>query len=407
MRASPALPEPTPEARATSEALSARIVARIQEAGGWIGFDDYMALALYTPGLGYYSGPARKFGAGGDFITAPELSGLFGACLARQCAHWFAQCGQEVIEFGAGSGALAARMLGEFERLGLTGVRYRIVELSAELAARQRARIAQECPAALPRVSWLQAWPERIDGVVLANELLDAMPVRAFALEPAQAGAPARVLERGVRLADTGFAWATRPAAPDFAARVRERVSQGAGVSDINALACEGELGEQAQAWVAEAARRLARGAILLIDYGFARPEFHHVQRAGGTLMCHYRHHAHGDPFFLPGLQDITAHVDFTAVAQAALGEGLQVLGFLPQARLLTNLGLLDDLAARHRAAAAAEPLAWAREAQAAQMLLSPAEMGELFKAIGLSRGLDSPGPGFARGDRPLALEGS
>ena len=136
-----------------------------------------------------------------------------------------------------------------------------------------------------------------------------------------------------MRLADTGFAWATRPAAPDFAARVRERVSQGAGVSDIDALACEGELGEQAQAWVSEAARRLARGAILLIDYGFARPEFHHVQRAGGTLMCHYRHHAHGDPFFLPGLQDITAHVDFTAVAQAALGEGLQVLRERPSVR--------------------------------------------------------------------------
>jgi len=388
----------------TDPLLMSVLKRQLHNAGGWIGFDHYMALALYTPGLGYYSGPARKFGAGGDFITAPELSGLFGACLARQCAHWFAQCGQEVIEFGAGSGALAAQMLGEFERLGLTGVRYRIVELSAELAARQRERIAQECPAALPRVSWLQAWPERIDGVVLANELLDAMPVRAFALEPAQAGAPARVLERGVRLADTGFAWATRPAEPGFAEQVRERVAQGAGVSDIDALACEGELGEQAQAWVSEAARRLARGAILLIDYGFARPEFHHVQRAGGTLMCHYRHHAHGDPFFLPGLQDITAHVDFTAVAQAALGEGLQVLGFLPQARLLTNLGLLDDLAARHRAAAAADPLAWAREAQAAQMLLSPAEMGELFKAIALGRGLPPDPAGFVRGDRSGTL---
>jgi SAM-dependent MidA family methyltransferase len=396
-----ALPPPTADALAASEALAARIAARLDAEGGWLGFDTYMAMALYEPALGYYAGGSRKLGAAGDFVTAPELGGLFGACLARQCAAWFMACAPRVIEFGAGSGALAAQLLEAFERLGLREVEYLIVELSGELAARQRERLARDCPAALPRVRWLSALPERIEGVVIGNEVLDAMPVRAFAVAPVHGGAP-RVLERGVVRAGSGFAWGVRDAPEPLARQVLARLAQGAGIDDVGAHACVGEIGEQAEAWVGDVGRRLVRGAMLLIDYGFARPAYFHVQRTMGTLMCHYRHRAHGDPFLLPGLQDITAHVDFTAIAQAGLDAGLTVLGFTSQARLLLDLGVLDELAARLDGVI--PPGARVRETQAAQQLLSEAEMGELFKALALGRGLDDPGPGFARGDRPLAL---
>jgi SAM-dependent MidA family methyltransferase len=428
MRPTTALPEPSSEALAASAELSGRIAARIAAAGGWMGFDAYMAMALYEPGLGYYAGGSRKFGAAGDFVTAPELSDLFGACLARQCAFWFEGCARRVVEFGAGSGALAAQLLRGFDQLGLSDVEYLIVELSGELAARQRARLARECPQALERVRWLDTWPQAIDGVVIANELLDALPVRAFAVEPASDGAAARVFERGVarrptsgahhaaghavgsatgdapdhaRDAVPGFDWALRPADARFARIILERLAEGSGIDDPRALAYAAEIGEQAQAWATQAARCLARGALLLIDYGFARPAYYHAQRSGGTLMCHYRHRAHGDPFLLPGLQDITAHVDFTAIAQAGVDEGLEVLGFVSQARMLLDLGLLDDLAAH---AGRGDATAWARQAQAVQRLLSEAEMGELFKALALGRGLSAAGPGFAHGDRPLAL---
>lgn len=396
-----ALPPPTAEALAASEALAAGIAARIEAEGGWLGFDAYMRMALYEPGLGYYTGGSRKLGAAGDFVTAPELSGLFGACLARQCAAWFAGCAPRVIEFGAGSGALAAQLLGAFARLGMAEVEYLIVELSGELAARQRERIARDCPDALPRVRWLDALPEHIEGVVIGNELLDAMPVRAFELVPAEVGGAPRVLERGVVCAGSGFAWGVRAAPEPLARQVLARLTQGAGIDDLATHACVGEIGEQAEAWVGEVGRRLVRGAMLLIDYGFARPAFYHVQRSMGTLMCHYRHRAHGDPFLLPGLQDITAHVDFTAIAQAGLAAGLTVLGFSAQARLLLDLGMLDELAVR---IASADAAVRARETRAAQQLLSEAEMGELFMALALGRGLDDPGPGFAHGDRPLAL---
>ncbi len=430
------------------------IAERIRAQGGWIAFDAYMAMALYEPGLGYYGGGSRKLGAAGDFTTAPELSDLFGACLAGQCAQWFESCDHRVIEFGAGSGALAVQVLGELERLGFADTEYLIIELSGELAARQRERIARELPAALGRVRWLSAWPERFDGVVLANELLDALPVRAFQVIAGAGGELPRVMERGVRLranertvatsaaavneaatsqaavneaatseaATPAFEWALRPAQADFAKRVLERLEQArpdqsAGGSPPECAAYAGEIGEQAEHWVTEAAARLARGAILLIDYGFSRPEYFHPQRSMGTLMCHYRHHAHGDPFYWPGLQDITAHVDFTAIAQAAARGGLSTLGFVSQARLLTSLGLLERLADRHRALTASkgpgDQLAWARQTQAVQTLLSEAEMGELFKAVAFGRDEEQvpfgrnqvPVPvGFSRGDRSARL---
>ena len=394
------LPPPDPDARAASDRLALRIAERIAAAGGRIGFDAFMQAALYEPGLGYYSGGARKFGPAGDFVTAPEISPLFGACLAAQCDEWFAHAPAVVHEFGAGSGALAADLLAELERRGRPPEAYRIVEVSGELRARQRDTIAARAPSMLARVEWLDAWPERLDGVVLGNELLDAMPARVFRL------AGGDVLERGVAVAAEvegvpRFGWADAPADAAFAQRVR------ALLADVIAQAGEhwpqeyvGEVGEQALAWVREAAARMHRGALLLLDYGFPRHELYHPQRVAGTLMCHYRHHAHVDPFLLPGLQDVTVHVDFTGVALAGVDAGLELLGYTSQARLLLNLGLLETLARTP----VGQGLAYARQAQSVQTLVSEAEMGELFKAIALGRGMPPEAAGFLRGDRSASL---
>ncbi|MCM5571638.1 SAM-dependent methyltransferase [Burkholderiaceae bacterium FT117] len=416
------LPAPDDDQLEASRRLSASIADAIRAAGGWIGFDDWMARALYTPGLGYYAGGSRKFGAAGDFVTAPEISPLFGRCVAAQLGQWFEQGAPETIwEFGAGTGALAATLLEALAEAGRDRVAYRIVELSGELRERQRETLARQVPEALDRVEWLSGLPDRIEGVVLGNELLDAMPVRLFRLSGDE------VLERGVALehaaaperraasgrgeqAEAGaapageparFAFSDRPADAAFARAVRAALDESGwagqgGWPDGYAS----ELGEQAAAWVASVAVRLERGALLLIDYGFPRPEFYHPQRARGTLICHYRHRAHDDPLWLPGLQDITAHVDFSAAHAAALAAGLQPLGYASQASFLIGCGL-PELAMRIRPEAAGD---WARQAAALQKLVSEAEMGELFKAIAWARGLPDEAIGFARGDRRAAL---
>ncbi|MCA3178046.1 MAG: SAM-dependent methyltransferase [Burkholderiaceae bacterium] len=414
------LPPPGPDALAHSGALAERIADAIRAAGGWIGFDAWMARALYEPGLGYYAGPARPFGAAGDFVTAPELSPLFAECVAVQLSQWFGHASPEVIEFGAGTGRLAAGVLGALRELGTPARRYAIVEVSGALRARQRETIAREAPWALEAVEWLDALPASIDGVVLGNEVLDAMPVRVWEHE-------AGVLrELGVALdADDGFAWAALPA--DTA--LREAVARslraaddahladdsddtdadaGPGPGDADPFARLGpgryrsELGEQAAAWVATVGRALRRGAMLLVDYGFPAREYYHPQRDGGTLIAHRRHHAHGDVLRWPGLQDVTAHVDFSAVARAARGAGLVPLGYASQARFLLNCGVLDRLAADARDASL-DP-ARVRALGAVQTLLSEAEMGELFKAIAFGRGVPDDAIGFARGDRRGAL---
>jgi SAM-dependent MidA family methyltransferase len=417
------LPPPGPDARAHSEALAGRIADAIRAAGGWIGFDAWMARALYEPGLGYYAGPARPFGAEGDFVTAPELSPLFAECVAVQVSQWFGHASPEVVEFGAGTGRLAAGVLGALRALGTPARRYAIVEVSGALRARQRETIAREAPWALDAVEWLDALPASIDGVVLGNEVLDAMPVRVWAHE---AGA---LVELGVALdADGGFAWAARPAdaalrdaladalraahegdggAGDGAAGVDgARAGGGPGGADPFARLGRGryrsELGEQAAAWVATVGRALRRGAMLLVDYGFPAREYYHPQRDGGTLIAHRRHHAHGDVLRWPGLQDVTAHVDFSAVARAAAEAGLAPLGYASQARFLLNCGVLERLAADARDGSP-DP-ARVRALGAVQTLLSEAEMGELFKAIAFGRGVPDDAIGFARGDRRGAL---
>ncbi len=381
-------PAPGPEALAHSRRLAAHIADEIGQAGGWIPFARYMELALYAPGLGYYAAGAGKFGAAGDFVTAPELSPLFGRTLARQAAQVLAATGGDILELGAGSGRLALDLLRELERLDALPARYAILEVSPDLRARQRALLEREAPALLARVAWLDALPERATGLVLGNEVLDALPVHL--VQRTAAG----LAERGVGLEGDAFVWRDRPLEDGpLLAAAREAGFDGAEPGYLS------EVNLAAPALVASLARRLERGALLFLDYGFPRAEYYHPQRSQGTLMCHYRHHAHADPFFLPGLTDITAHVDFTAVAEAGVEAGLAFLGYTSQASFLINCGLTALLQETPPGEAA-----YLRQAASVQKLLSPSEMGELFKAIALGKGLEGPLLGFGRGDRGHAL---
>lgn len=387
------LPPPGDAAQHASATLTAHIRDEIAACGGWIGFDRFMALTLYTPGLGYYSGGAHKFGAAGDFVTAPEMTPLFAQTLAAQAAQILRLSAPHVIEVGAGSGRLAADLLLELEQRDCVPLSYRILDLSGELRARQRSSIEQRAPHLLERVVWLDTLPGHFDGLVLANELLDALPVHLVVW--GSAADPRLVLERGVSWRDGAFVWADRPAT----GRLLEQARQIADdcqpppgyVSEINLATMD---------WTASWASILGRGALLLLDYGFPRHEYYHEQRATGTLMCHYRHHAHADPFFLPGLQDITAHVDFTAIVEAGHGAGLDLLGYTTQADFLLNCGLTDVLAR----IPADDTARYLPQAQAVQKLISPAEMGDLFKVMALGKGIDAPLIGFGQGDRSATL---
>ena len=387
-----ALPTPGREALAHSQALGRRIAGEIEAAGGWIGFDRFMELALYAPGLGYYSGGARKFGADGDFVTAPEMSPLFARTLAVQAAQILALGAPRIIEVGAGSGRLAADLLLELERRQALPERYGILDLSGELRARQRTTVAQHAPHLLDRLDWLDRLPERFDGLVLANELLDAMPAHLVVWGGED---DETIRERGVAWHEGGFAWRDRPAQGRLLERAQVLAAETAPprgyLSEINLAAAD---------WTATWAGILGRGALLLIDYGFPRHEYYHPQRDTGTLMCHYRHQAHADPFFLPGLQDITAHVDFTAIVEAGHDAGLDFLGYTTQANFLLNCGLLEILAQTP----VEDSKRYLPQAQAAQKLISPAEMGELFKVMALGEGIDETLVGFARGDRGATL---
>lgn len=365
------------EPASVSAALLSLIRRAIAGNGGWLPFDRFMALALYAPGLGYYSRGARQFGAlpacGSDFITAPELSPLFGRAWARQVAQALdASHSDEVWEFGAGSGALALQLL---EALGPRVRRYSIVDVSGALRERQRETLRQHAST----VRWLDALPDAMQGVVIGNEVLDAMPVSLLHFDGE------RWHERGVVAAGDGFAWDDRPTAstpphagPFFAGTVTE-------------------IHPQAEAFIATLAQRLQRGAAFFIDYGFPAAEYYHPQRHGGTLMCHHAHRADADPLQRVGEKDITAHVNFSGIALAAQDAGLEVLGYTTQARFLINCGLLDLL-----------PEAGIAAVANAQKLLNEHEMGELFKVIGLAKHCDeslAAAPlGFAAGDRTHTL---
>ena len=385
-RVESALPVPDREALAISQELSTRIAAEIARHGGWLSFARYMEMALYEPGLGYYSNPGQVFGAAGDFVTAPELTPLFGATLARQVSPWLkdpalAGCGQVVLEVGGGSGMLAAQLLNALDNVGHHEVRYLILELSAERREHQRQTLKSLAPGLMDRVGWLDTFPESFAGVVVANELLDAMPVQLFEW---QADAEAALQEMGVTWVDGQFAWAPRLAdavLTETVAALRNRLGpEGAQWhSPYRSEICPAQ-----QAWMRTLADCMTAGVVLLLDYGFAAPEYYHPQRDQGTLMCHYRHRSHADPFLWPGLSDITAHVDFTALARAATAEGFSLVGYTSMAAFLLNAGLLDELADLPR-----EPESfWFAQAQAVQQLISEAEMGELFKVIAFEKNL-------------------
>lgn len=375
--AMPALPEPSPDALAHARRVAEHLRDRIAAEGGWIDFASYMDLALYAPGLGYYSAGTRKFGAAGDFVTAPELTPLFGQTLARVAAPVLAETGGDILELGPGSGRLALDMLLELERLGRLPARYRLLEPSAELRRRQHALFEHQAPRLLERLDWPDALPERIAGLVLGNEVLDALPAHVVRW------GDERWFERGVAAAaDGGLVWAERT------------LDGGPLLAAAQAIDAEpgyvSEIGLAAPALVATLAERLERGMVLFLDYGFPRAEYYHPQRNTGTLMCHYRHHAHDDPFWLPGLNDITVHVDFSAVAEAGRRAGLALLGYDSQAGFLLAAGLLDRLGELEPGGAE-----YYRQAAAVQKLVSPGEMGELFKVLTLGRGL-SPEAGQA-----------
>ena len=380
------LPAPSAEALAHSQRVTAHLRSLVDAAGGWVPFSRYMEAALYAPGLGYYAAGATKFGAAGDFVTAPEMTPLFGRTLAHAIAPVLGETGGALLELGAGSGRLAADLLGELERLGALPPRYSILEVSADLRQRQQQTIAREWPHLAERVQWLDALPEGFDGVVLGNEVLDALPVEL--VHWTESGP--RV--RGVVREGGAFAWQDRPIA-DAVLRARaEALDLAPGyVSEINLAA---------DALIAALANSLRHGLILMIDYGFGQAEYYHPQRHMGTLRVHYRHHALDDPFYLPGLCDLTAHVDFSAVARAGMAAGLGLAGYTSQAGFLLNSGLTELLMQTPPVDAAA----YLPQANAVQRLVSPAEMGELFKVIGLTKGSVPPLAGFARGDRSHSL---
>ncbi len=400
------LPPPSAEAQAFSQALCERIVTAIEAAGGWIPFSEYMALALYAPGLGYYSGGAHKFGAAGDFVTGPEMTPLFGQTLARTVAPMLAASSPIITEAGAGTGKLAGDLLLALEKLDQLPERYDILELSGELAERQRQHLQTTVPHLMDRIHWLSALPDSLSGVVIGNEVLDAMPVELIRWQRAETP---QVQRLGVRLevVEDGARFISAPAPTAQAAsaalidRVRALADKYAWPDDYTT-----ELPEAGPAWVATVAQRMTHGALLLIDYGFPRHEFYHHERTGGTLMCHYRHRAHPDPYYWPGLQDITAHVDFTAIAEAGFDAGLEVTGYCTQAGWLMDAGLLDLLAAQQPTDYNQADGQWVRTQHAVQTLLSPAEMGEFFKVILLTKGLpaDLRIPGFLRSDRSHTL---
>jgi SAM-dependent MidA family methyltransferase len=384
------LPVPNSDALAASQALQRLIAAEIAEQGGAIPFSRFMELALYAPNLGYYSGGAAKLGRDGDFTTAPEISPLFGATLARAAAAIMAQSGPNIIEFGAGTGKLARDVLHALAELGVTVESYTIIELSGELRARQ-----QEALKDLPQVRWLNGFPDSFHGVVLANEVLDAMPVELVARE-GKGGEPSWT-RQFVTVANGAFALIPGTLEPALLEQVARQIPDAARLQDgylteVHPVAC-GFMRSLAEMF------RNGKGAAILVDYGFPAHEYYFDERSSGTLMCHYRHHSHPDPFYLPGLQDITAHVDFTAMALAAQDAGLDVLGYMSQAAFLLAAGIGELLLRTDPE----DTLRYLPQSKAVQKLVSPAEMGELFKVLVVGKGVELD-PAIVRADRSHRL---
>ena len=381
---------PNALAQKHSEQLVSLIRDRIDQAGGWLNFSAFMQLALYAPGLGYYTAGRQKFSQlkkdGGDFVTAPEMTSLFGLTIAQQVAQIFQEMPGDVLELGAGTGKLAADLLLALADLQCLPAQYFILEVSDHLRQVQLETLQVKLPPALlQRVQWLNALPADFNGVVLANEVLDAIPVHL--LHATEQG----FRERGVAWRD-GFVWQDQ--AIQSAHLLSLATQQNLATGYLT------EFCPAASALMASLALCLQRGAIILIDYGFSAREYYHPQRNQGTLMCHYQHHAHIDPLVNVGLQDITAHVDFTSIAYAGVNNGLSLAGFCSQAQFLMNAGILQLM----ERVAPDDVVRYAPLAAAAQTLLSPAEMGDLFKVMAFTKNLSEPLVGFSRGDKSHTL---
>jgi SAM-dependent MidA family methyltransferase len=388
----PTLPIPDAISAAHSEHVAAFIRQQIESSGGSISFAEFMQHALYAPGLGYYAAGSTKFGEAGDFVTAPEVSSVFGRVVARQCAEVLDQVELgALLEFGAGSGKLAADILGRLNNLDALPVAYRILEVSADLRERQEAFLSASIPELVHLVSWVDTPPSEHRGIILANEVLDALPVERFVRR--ESG----VKQQRVCVAADGFAFAEAPAPP-----LVERAVLGL-EADLGVTLPDGYASEICLAvpdWIAQMGAGLTQGVVFLFDYGVTRREYYAYERSNGWLRCHFRHHAHNDPLILPGIQDLTAWVDFTRVAAAAVSAGFEVAGYSPQAQFLMAGGL------------EAEMLDFANLSLEAQLELSqqiktltlPGEMGEHFKCMALRKGINSTPSAFTLADRTHTL---
>jgi SAM-dependent MidA family methyltransferase len=382
----------SPEERAHSERLVALIRAEIARSGGWMSFARFMELALYEPGLGYYSAGAHKIGPGGDFVTAPELSPLFSRCLGDQCAEILTDLGGgNVLELGAGSGLMAADMLNELEALDCLPERYEILEVSADLRERQLATLTERAPRHVARVTWLDELPAVTRGVIVANEVLDALPTDRFRMRSG------RVQALGVTWTSDRFDWSEAPADPVLERRVREIESS---IEHGFAEGYTSEVNLRIDPWLRTLAAALDRGMMLLIDYGLPRRQYYRPERRDGTLLCHFRQQYHSDPFICVGLQDIGAWVDFTTVAETASDADLTVAGFTTQAHFLMGLGIEQHL----KTAGERELIERVSLARQAMLLTLPGAMGERFKVIGLARGMTRALKGFAIRDLAASL---
>lgn len=386
------LPVPDPDSRAHSASVAAYVRARIAESGGSIGFAEFMQHALYAPGLGYYSAGSRKFGAGGDFVTAPEISPLFGRVLGAQCAELLVELPQAcVLELGAGSGALAVDLLAKLASLNALPRQYMILEPSAELQARQKERLASEVPEFLKRVEWLSSLPRDFVGVVIANEVADALPVSRFVIRKGNV-AELRVVARG-----NGFGWLEQEAEAPL------RTAVGCIEQDMGARLPDGFVSEVCLAmpgWIGDLAVSVGRGFVFLFDYGMSRREYYSARHNGGWLRCHFRHRVHGDPLILPGIQDLTAWVDFSMIADAATRNGMEVTGYVTQAHFLLGGGLQRELE-QLSALPVREQFEMSRQVK---VLTLPGEMGEHFKCIGLRKGAVTMPSVFELSDRAHTL---
>jgi SAM-dependent MidA family methyltransferase len=386
------LPQPDAASLEHSARVADHIRRRMDRSGGSIGFAEYMHEALYAPGLGYYSAGTAKFGAGGDFVTAPEISPLFGRVLGRQCAGVLRTLpGGEILELGAGTGRLSVELLKALDDAGAKPGRYLILEVSAELADRQRTLIRSEVPGMLPRVEWVERLPRRFTGVVVANEVADALPVERFVK---RAG---RILQLRVTADGNRFGWCEAPA-PGYLERCVLEVEDA--LPERLPDEYVSEVSTALPGWIGDIAGCLEHGLILLIDYGLPRREYYAPDRSGGWLRCHFRHRVHDDPLILPGIQDLTAWVDFTAVATAAAEAGLRVSGFVTQSRFLLDGGLEQALAGFERLPTAAR-IEMSRQVR---ILTLPGEMGEHCKCIGLARGPVPAPDALCIGDRAHSL---